>query len=361
MRLLWVGHRDIENPSAGGAERTAFEICQRLVLRGFRVTILSGGWKGAPNRSRLNGVDFQRLPTWFLPHLVLPVFAKQVSRADVVVDDLAHVVPWLTPWFVSAKSTAFFRHLHARTLWGQVSTPTARLLALIERSYPALYRDTRFVTESIQSVQDLNSLGIPVRLIRRIPPGVDSGFFTPGTSATFPKLIYFAGMRTYKRPELAVQAFELVARSTPEARLTIIGVGPSIRSVQKAVSDRNLGAKVDFLGRVSRDRLQTELASSWVNFHTSVAEGWGLSIMEASSAGVPTVAFEVPGVSEVVQNGVNGTLVPDGDVDQLAYSASQLITLHGKLFDTSRRWALSFPWEKATDSWQSHLESLLEN
>lgn len=47
--------------------------------------------------------------------------------------------------------------------------------------------------------------------------------------------------------------------------------------------------------------------------------------MEASASGLPTVAFDVPGVREVVQTGVTGYLVPFGDVKALARKVKYLI------------------------------------
>ena len=57
----------------------------------------------------------------------------------------------------------------------------------------------------------------------------------------------------------------------------------------------------------------------------SYREGVPRAIMEASASGLPTVAFDVPGVREVVQNGVTGFLVPFGDVKALSRKVKYLI------------------------------------
>ena len=60
MKILWMNHRDIANPKAGGAERTIYEIGRRLVLLGHEVDVLAGGWPGAARHETIDGVRHHR-------------------------------------------------------------------------------------------------------------------------------------------------------------------------------------------------------------------------------------------------------------------------------------------------------------
>ena len=56
----------------------------------------------------------------------------------------------------------------------------------------------------------------------------------------------------------------------------------------------------------------------------SLAEGFGLVLIEAMAAGVPVIATDVPGIRDVVRDGVTGLLVPPGDPAALAAAVARL-------------------------------------
>ena len=74
VRILWLAHRDPMNPRAGGAERTIYEICTRLVRKGHKVTLLTGGWKGCRQADVIQEVMVYRFGRSAGPHLALPIF-----------------------------------------------------------------------------------------------------------------------------------------------------------------------------------------------------------------------------------------------------------------------------------------------
>ena len=101
------------------------------------------------------------------------------------------------------------------------------------------------------------------------------------------------------------------------------------------------------------------VSKSWVNIHTSKTEGFGYSILEASSAGTPTVAYNVPGVQDVIENGVNGYLVPDTDRRKLATIISEIINSYNdRWIIDSRRTGLKYSWEVAASGWEKYLCNL---
>lgn len=359
MKVAWIGHRDLENPRSGGAERTIYEVGRRLAQRGHEVAILAGAWKGAGAHSEYGRMSVWRVPGELVPHVCIPVLLTCRVHPDVVVEDLAHALPWLVPWFSSTPSTAFFRHLHARTLDGQVSKPVAQVLKHVERAYPRLMAETPFVVESRQSENDLVDLGVPRTKVTRIPPGVESDYFRPGMRATSPLFVYFGGMKYYKRPGHAVAAFAEVASQLPNARLVMIGSGPALGSVVVLARSTSVSDRIVFTGNLSRDALKDLLSTAWVNIHCSVAEGWGYSILEASASGVPTAAYATPGVVDVVRSGVNGLLAPDGDVGGLGNLLVELAASPDKFAKPARRWAEGFSWDTTATAWERHLQSVI--
>lgn len=357
MRILWLAHRDIQHPLAGGAERTIFELTRRFVRRGDDVTVVSGAWPACSRADTLSGVRIERFNDSFGPHIGGAFRLNSAPQPDVVIDDLAHAVPWASPWISSVKGTAFFRHLHRRTLAGQVGKIAATGIAGLERLYPFIYSDWPFVTESESSARDLCALGVPRAKCVVIPPGVDTTSFRPGARTAFPQLIYFGGIKQYKRPEHAILGFAKV-RARVQSRLVLVGDDRRFPELRRLSETLGLGPSVEFRGKLSAEELSRVLSESWINVHCSVAEGWGYSILEAAASGVPTVAYRVPGVSESVFDGVSGRLVADGDPTSLANGITDVLANLDSYSSGARSWALRFDWNRCADLWSSHLRGL---
>ena len=127
--------------------------------------------------------------------------------------------------------------------------------------------------------------------------------------------IAFAGRLTAQKS--LSRALEAV-RAADGVRLVIAGDGPDRATLEAQAERLGLDDRVRFLGAQPRERVvelfhaadATILTSSWENFpHT---------VVEALAVGTPVLAMEAGGVGEVVEDGVNGLLVPAGDTSALA-------------------------------------------
>lgn len=357
MKILWNNHRDPADPRAGGAERTIDEIGKRLVSSGDEVHLLTSGWTDAESHTTSNGIRIHRFRGYVRPHLQLPRLLRQLEP-DVIVDDLAHVIPWGSPFFSRTPGVAFFRHLHRRTLPGQASRLTAGLLGGVELSYPLIYRNFRFVVESEQSCRDLTALGVPPSSIIQIRPGVDLYGFRPGLVTERPSLLFFAGLRAYKRPQESIRVLKLLRDSGVDCSLSMVGDGPMLTRLHDFTKELQLESHVTFTGRLPLDELQRLVRRSWVNINCSTAEGWGYSIMEAAAAGIPTAAYGVPGVCEAVGYGEAGSTVPNGNTVRLAEMVRTLIESRSEWAVRCRHYAEQYSWEICASRWSDLLESL---
>ena len=357
MKILWFGHRDIGHPMSGGAERTIQEIARRLVARGDEVTWASGGFHGCQRNAQVDGIRVVRARGYFFAHVDAPVLVRSL-RPDIVVDDLGHVVPWFSELYSGLPGTAFFRHLHARTLPGQVAPPFAKSLTWVEQAYPLIYPHWPFVTESRQGVRDLVQLGIDESRVVQIPPGVDLERFRIEEKSNEPTIVYFGGFRDYKRPWVPVEVFSRLQPRVTGLQLQMIGAGPALPIVQRLVRDKGIEG-VHFTGRIGVEALAEIVSRSWVNVHCSMSEGWGYSILEASASGTPTVAYAVPGVSETVEPGVNGILVADRDVDALVDATESVVLDHAEWIARSRIFAERFTWDVAANRWRNHFSAMI--
>lgn len=139
------------------------------------------------------------------------------------------------------------------------------------------------------------------------------------------KRVVAAGRYTRQKGfDLLVPAFEQVARKHPDWQLRVYGGGPLHDSLRRQVRDLGLHNHVLLMGRT--DQLADEFARSSLYVLSSRFEGFPMVLLEAIAVGLPVVSFDCPrGPSDLITDGVDGTLVPFGDVDALAAAILDLI------------------------------------
>lgn len=346
MKILWLNHRDPKHPKAGGAERTIYEVAKRLVQQGNNVTIYCPKWKGATDKEIIDGINIIRRGSSLTIHILLPIFLLK-NEFNTIIIDLAHGAPWISPIFLKCNKVAFFRHLHARSLPGQVNPILAKVITFLEKLYPLIYRDIKVVTESNSSVTDLIKLGFSKENIIRIPPGVDLNVFVPGKKTENVQLIYFGGLRKYKRPEYALKVYEELNSEIPNLKLIVTGDGPQLSKMKDYLKDKS--CNIEFLGKVDLNRLSKVIRESWINLHFSVTEGWGYSILESSASGTPTIALKVPGVVDTLKDDFNGFLV--NDINDFKNKILYIVKDEDSFIKNSRAFAEDFTWDKTTQMW----------
>lgn len=122
-----------------------------------------------------------------------------------------------------------------------------------------------------------------------------------------------------KRVPLLLKVFQKVAEADPNARLLLVGdVSKAREDLRTFVIDLNVSERTIFSGEVLHRDLPLYYALGAVYVHTSAYEGVPRVLFEASAAGLPLVAMSAVGVDEVVEDGVNGYLVPDSDIGAMA-------------------------------------------
>ncbi|HAJ45574.1 MAG TPA: hypothetical protein DCL54_03220 [Alphaproteobacteria bacterium] len=113
------------------------------------------------------------------------------------------------------------------------------------------------------------------------------------------------------------------AMQTPGWRLMICGDGPMRATLDAQVSSLGLSSRVDFIGAVSDLRPFYKRAGMFA--FSSLYEGFPNALAEAMVSGLPCVSYDCPtGPSELIQDRVNGRLVPVGDWISLAAAMDEV-------------------------------------
>ena len=126
-----------------------------------------------------------------------------------------------------------------------------------------------------------------------------------------------------KAHDILLEGFRLVLRQHSNARLWLLGSGPEESSVRNMVEQMQLQDSVQFLG--FRSDLERILAMSDVQVHPSDMEGVPLAVCAGLAAGLPVLATEVGGLSEIIRSGENGILIPPRDSQRLAQEMIRLL------------------------------------
>lgn len=139
-----------------------------------------------------------------------------------------------------------------------------------------------------------------------------------------PKTLVYLGRldNKQKRLDVMLDAFKLFVATYPNYSLKIYGNGPDEDLVKQWISDKGLNSFVTLMG-VSKKPLH-DLSREGIFVITSDFEGISNSLLEAMAIGMPVVSTDhTPGGARLlINNGVNGLLVPTGNADAFCHALS---------------------------------------
>ena len=135
-------------------------------------------------------------------------------------------------------------------------------------------------------------------------------------------LIHVSNFRSVKRAPLVIEVFSRVINEVP-ARLLMVGEGPDHARAVKLAGELGVSAEVSFLDSILD--LPPYLAAADLFVLTSEMESFGLAVLEAMACGTPAVAFNIGGLPEVIDNGVDGILVEPGNTDSMVEAIIRLL------------------------------------
>ena len=177
------------------------------------------------------------------------------------------------------------------------------------------------------------------------------------------KTILSAGLLLpIKGYEKAIQVARKVFDVCPDWKWFICGEGAERNHLEELIRENNLQENLILMGTVQNMEEQYQKASMFVM--TSQMEGLPMVLLEAKSWGLPLVSFDImTGPSDIIQDGVDGYLVEEGNVDEMAERIVELIRDDSKRNGFSKESQSNmdkFEMEGIIEKWKKIMKSLIE-
>jgi glycosyltransferase involved in cell wall biosynthesis len=366
LKIVLTNFRSPWDTGAGGGQAATDDLARALAARGHDVqAIYPGRPASAPYRV-----------WWVAPSARPAVVAARIARAARRVlsgssCDVIHSTGYEGAWLPRARCRVATSHHPNLPAWEPPpwSRPAERLSFLrrqqqawLERR--ALSRADGAVFVSAFAHDQARARGYPTRACRVIPNGVDTALFSPLAEEPPPPPVYFFAGRLdeQKGVDVLLEAFRRLPRGP---RLRIAGTGPREEEYRGLASSLGIEGAVRFLGPVPRARLATLLCESHVFVLPSRYENLPLGVLEAMACARPVVAARVGGVAEMVDDGVEGLLVPPEDPHALALALRRLLEdgpLRRRLGEAGRaRVAGRFTWAAVAAETEAFYAELLRS
>ncbi len=372
MRILYVSHsfplpgQPLSN--VGGMQRVATGLCAALAERQdlhLSRLVLETSWKATP----------YRMPGYMAGLLRRIPRVVEEERIDIVLFS-----SMVTASLAVALRKRLMRSgalLAAIPVGRDVTLPTPGYQWFVRRVFRAL--DLVFPISRATAEECLARGADPAR-VHVVPCGVDVSSFAPprDRAAARRELLRAIGESPETVPDDALLlvsvgrhqerkgfqwfADEVMPRLPSDVHYLVTGEGPMTPRIQAAIDRHGLRGRARLLGKVPEETLRTLYRGGDLfvmpNVHVpGDIEGFGVVMLEAGMCGMPVLAADLEGISDVVVEGENGHLVPSRDAAAFAAAVARYRGDRARLAAASRSAAR---YTARTYSWEGIAERFVE-
>lgn len=391
MRLVLSSQQYPPETADGGIGTQTYAKAHGLAARGHDVTVVSHSPDGVRRMYRDDRVNVLRVPgfdeqmpmhtmeAWWLTYSAL-VAAEIAALHRATPFDLVDFPEYGAEGFVwllnrpELARVPTVVHLHgslamlSETIgWPERDSEFFRTASYMEGTCLRL-ADAVFSSSRCSAEWCTRAYGIPCESIPVLHTGIDVTHFSPrpAVEGGSPTVAFVGRVTESKGIGTLVDAVLQMAPHVPGLKLRLIGrVEPEYRAgIERRAHEAGRDDVIEFVGYVDRRHLPDILSSAQVFAAPSKYEGGpGFVYLEAMACGLPAIACVGSGAAEAVTDGVDGFLVPPGDVDALSQRLRQLLAeppLREAMSAAARRRALALADTSCLAGIESFYQSVIE-
>lgn len=366
----------IFHPESGGPATYLYRLLPALQARGCDIRVLTFG--DAPsdgytypltriprrslplrmiNYARAAWPEMHRADLIFLNSLGLPIIGgRQKPRVLKVVGDLAWERAVNKGWILPTEDIDSF----------QTKRYDPRVRLIQSQRAREVQRMDRIIVPSAYLRDMVIGWGAPPERVHVIynalSPDAHAAAITPAEARAElkldagPLLLTVARLTAWKGIDHLIRAISQV----PDVRLLVAGDGPDEVRLRALAESNGVTDRVNFLGRISRDRLTLFFRAADYTVLYSGYEGLSHVLLESLLAGTPVITSHKGGNPEVVRHGENGLLVPYINLDALIETIREAFRgdLRARLAEHTEEGLERFRWDVLVEQTAKLLEDV---
>ena len=326
-------------PLGGGGGRVAQTVARELASRGHKIEVHTGGMAHLPLVAQDGGVEVHRfrsgrkredrcsipeMMAWCATAFAPTLRAIREWQPDVIHAHFAMPTGTLAWSLHRLTKVPYVITAHLGDVPGAFFPRDSALFMALEPFAGRIWREAARVTGVSTFVAETGERAYH-RPVVMIPNGIrlnDIGEHKAPHEV--PQLVFTGRLVEQKRPLLLLDA--LAHLSNLPWKLTLIGDGPLMAAVQERAEALSLKDRVHFTGWVSSDQVHTILGASDIFCMPSESEGLSVAAVEALKHGLAIAGTGIPGLRDVLTDGVNGRAVHVDDVNAYAGALRSMLS-----------------------------------
>jgi glycosyltransferase involved in cell wall biosynthesis len=336
-------------PFSGGIEKHMHELSRELVKQGVDVTVVTARIEGTAAYEEMDGVKVHRVPCISLkvpglyppPLIISPLFPFYLRRLDR--DNSFDIIHLQNRFFVDFDTAAIYAKLKHKPFMMTIHNARPVGISLPITVFGSAYDwligrwpfalADRIIAVSEWVKYDIAKYHIDERKIVPVHNGINVSEFRPSGESNVrrqygiegPMLLFVGRMITQKGIPYLIDAMPAVLEKHPDAKLLLVGRGNALENLKKKVKAAGLERSVLFSGYMTEEMLKEAYGTCDMFVLPSVWEVLPIAVLEAMSSSKPVVCTSAGGDAELVEDGLNGFVVPMRDPKALAEKINELL------------------------------------
>lgn len=362
-------------PKVGGIASYVDNLSKNLIERGHEVTILSrGSWKNKCIKEDFDGINVRRIfyVSFYPFHVDLHgIFLKKEFENLKSEFDLVHFHSPLIPSFNTNLPTLSTIH---GTVKGSIDNMdsidlTSRFSKVFSSKFEFLeaqvIKNSNKVTAVSNACNDeINTIYNLKNKSSVVYNGVNTNLFAPTKGySKYPTVLFTGRLESRKGVGDLIMAAKYISKINSDIRFILVGNGPMETYLKQMVEKLGLDKVIKFEGFVSHEKIFEYYQKSTIYVLPSYYEGLPTTLLEAMSSGIASIATNVQGNSELINDGDNGLLVDPKKPEKLAEKILYLVNndeLRRKLGKNARKTVEDkYAWNVIVDTFEKIYETMV--